>query len=92
MATVEFSLGRVVATPGALRAMAATAENAAPFLVRHQSGDWGEVGRDDWRANDTALQEGQRILSAYVLKNGTRVWVITEADRSSSCVLLPEEY
>ena len=85
-------LGRVVATPGALEAFAVAAENYFLYLARHAGGDWGDVCPEDARANDQALREGTRLLSAYTLQGGTRIWIITEADRSSTCVLLPEEY
>lgn len=54
--------------------------------------DWGEVDQEDWKLNDEAVQENTRILSAYSLKSGVRIWIITEADRSSTCILLPSEY
>ncbi|HXO19419.1 MAG TPA: hypothetical protein VOA87_05775, partial [Thermoanaerobaculia bacterium] len=62
------------------------------FLRRHVQGDWGEVCKEDGQANDRALRSGGRLLSAYRTHLGTRLWVITEADRSSTCILLPEEY
>jgi hypothetical protein len=92
MALPRFSLGRAVATPGALEALANNNQNEISFLRRHQSGDWGDVGEHDRAANDRAITEQERILSAYPLPDGTRIWVITEADRSSTCILLPEEY
>jgi hypothetical protein len=85
-----FELGRIVATPGALEVLAP--EEPIILLQRHQSGDWGEVDGHDQRANNRALEDGTRILSAYVAARGERVWVITEADRSSTCILLPSEY
>ncbi len=85
-----FELGRIVATPGALEVLAP--EEPIILLQRHQSGDWGEVDGHDQRANNRALKDGTRILSAYVAARGERVWVITEADRSSTCILLPSEY
>jgi hypothetical protein len=87
-----FELGRIVATPGALEAFREAGELEFPYLTRHLLGDWGEVDAHDRRANNRALKEGTRILSAYTLHGGERVWVITEADRSSTCILLPEEY
>ena len=63
-----------------------------PYVRRHVSGDWGDVGRDDWAANDEALKVGARLFSVYQLAVGARIWVITEADRSSTTVLLPDEY
>jgi hypothetical protein len=82
-----FSLGRTVATPGAI----ALGVDFRPLLARHQSGDWGSVPTEDGVANANSVHDGTRILSAYPTPKGT-VWVITEADRSSTCVLLPEEY
>ncbi len=85
-----FPLGRVVATPGALEVLAP--EETLVLLRRHASGDWGEVDAHDRRANNRALKDGTRILSAYTLHGGEKVWIITEADRSSTCLLLPSEY
>lgn len=62
------------------------------FIERHVAGDWGTVCEEDWWQNDLALKEGSRILSAYVTLKGVKLWVITEADRSSTCILLPDEY
>ncbi len=88
---VRFCLGQIVATPAALRLLEAHGLTAHPFLTRHARGDWGDVPADDAIANDEALIADGRLLSAYAIGNG-RIWVITEADRSSSCVLLPQEY
>lgn len=87
-----FPLGRVVATPGALAALAAHPGLVPRLLGRHARGDWGEVDRADARANAAAVRDGGRILSAYATPAGDRLWVITEADRSSTCVLTPDEY
>ncbi len=93
MRTAEpFALGGVVATPAALQAFADAEENYLPYLMRHAGGDWGDVCPEDASANDEARDAGERIISAYNLRCGTRVWIITEADRSSTCILLPEEY
>ncbi len=96
---VRFEPGAVVATPGALDAFREAGEvlDGSPLLIlpyieRHLSGDWGEVDAHDRRANDAALRHGMRLLSAYTLPGGKKVWIITEADRSLTCVLLPEEY
>lgn len=85
-----FELGRIVATPGALEVLAP--EEPLVLLRRHASGDWGGVDAHDRRANNRALKDGTRLLSAYTLPGGEKVWIITEADRSSTCILLPEEY
>ncbi len=87
-----FSLGQVVATPGALEAFAATGELITSYIAKHQCGEWGTVDRHDIRANEQALKQGTRLLSAYQLRDDTTIWIITEADRSSTCVLLPAEY
>ncbi len=89
---IKFQLGQVVATPGALEALGQSGETALPYLARHQSGDWGTLSAADIAENELSVNERLRILSAYILKNGTKIWIITEADRSSTTVLLPEEY
>lgn len=86
-----FSLGRVVATPGALQLLGAAGIDARQLLARHQSGDWGIVDAADRRENDFSVHRRLRILSSYPAGDG-RIWVITEADRSSTTLLLPEEY
>lgn len=88
----KFSLGQVVATPGALEALADAGQMINEFLDRHVTGDWGELCEDDWRANDYALQEGTRIFSAYRTTKDEKLWLITEADRSVTTILRPEEY
>jgi hypothetical protein len=87
---VKLALGCVVATPAVLEAIPNDELTAA--LQRHASGDWGEVGKEDWQANDDALDDGARVLSSHRSRGGTRFWIITEADRSATTVLLPEEY
>jgi hypothetical protein len=87
-----FHLGQVVATPGAVEALTEAGQTPWEFLARHVQGDWGDVSEGDRQANDEALKDGSRLLSAYQTKTGTRLWVITEADRSSTCLLLPDEY
>ena len=84
------ALGRVVSTPGALAAL--TYQDLEKALARHHRGDWGDVDRHDWRANEEALTEGARLLSVYRSEDAVTFWVITEADRTSTCVLLPDEY
>ena len=87
-----FRLGQIVATPGAMRAMSAAGTNGLEFLARHVRGDWGELSQEDKRENDFSVREGFRILSAYKLKTGVKIWIITEADRSATTFLLPDEY
>jgi hypothetical protein len=86
------SLGQVVATPGALHAFTLAEENYLGYLMRHARGDWGDLCPEDALENDEARECGGRILSSYRLQNRTKIWIITEADRSSTCILLPEEY
>ncbi len=88
----KFSLGRTAATPGALDALTDAGETPAFYLDRHITGDWGDVPPEDAQENELSLKEGFRILSAYTLSTGVKIWVITEADRSSTTILLPEEY
>ena len=84
-------LGHVVATPGALDVVRAHGIDVVGLLHRHRSGDWGDLSSHDARANDHALVGGARVLSAYETSGG-RLWIITEADRSATTVLLPSEY
>jgi hypothetical protein len=88
----RFELGQIVATPGALAALKESGEEPAAFLSRHVSGDWGNLSDEDRRENEFSLEHGFRLLSAYRLRNGTKMWIITEADRSSTTLLLPDEY
>lgn len=87
-----FSLGQVVATPGALDALTRSGQSPLEFLTRHVRGDWGIVCEEDAEANEQSLKDGSRILSAYRTSLNEKLWVITEADRSSSVLLLTEEY
>jgi hypothetical protein len=89
---VRFPLGRVVATPGALRVLEEANQNAFEFLAKHQAGDWGELCEEDIRENEFSVLNDFRILSAYRTRNDVKIWVITEADRSATTLLLPEEY
>jgi hypothetical protein len=88
----RFSLGRVVATPDASSALESARQAASELLGRHVCGDWGEVCAEDAEANEQAIHHGERLLSAYRTTEGTKLWVITEADRSATTILLPEEY
>ena len=87
-----FPLGQIVATPGALAALEASRQSPSDLLRRHVHGDWGCVDDEDRESNELALQDGSRIISAYMLDTDQKLWIITEADRSSTCLLLPEEY
>lgn len=84
-------LGRVVATPGALKLLTEAGEDPLGFLARHYSGDWGELDAHDRRENERSLKHGWRVLSSYPVGEKT-IWIITEADRSVTTILLPEEY
>ena len=86
-----FPLGRIVATPGALDAFAETDVSPRALLARHQSGDWGSVPPEDAAENELSVARGFRILSSYPVGD-ERVWIITEADRSATTLLLPSEY
>jgi hypothetical protein len=88
----RFPLGQVVATPGALAALQETCESPGSFLGRHVGGNWGELDEHDQQENELLVEHGFRLLSAYTLSSGTRLWIITEADRSSTTLLLPSEY
>ena len=89
---IDFALGQVVMTPGVLQALQAAGAIPLPYLARHAQGDWGAVDAHDAAANDRAARTGERVLSAYQLPNGTRIWIVTERDRSVTTSLLPEEY
>jgi len=91
--TPLFSLGQVVATPGALAALEKAGQGPKEFLHRHVHGDWGDLCEEDRRENQFSLERGFRLLSSYRTNAGdTTVWIITEADRSVTTILLPEEY
>jgi hypothetical protein len=90
MAGPRFLLGQTVATPGVLAAL--LQDEILSALGRHVRGDWGDLDPEDGRANEQALVTGARLFSAYRSRSGVKFWVITEADRSSTCLLLPEEY
>lgn len=87
---ILFPLGKVAITPGALQILAG--DNLMVYLRAHQSGNWGVISPKDARENDLAVAKGLRILSAYRTLQGQEIWVITEADRSLTTILLPEEY
>ena len=93
----KFTLGQLVATPGALAAMERAGQAPLDFLSRHVAGDWGDMSDGDKQLNDQALKDGSRIFSAYTTLKAEKLWVITEAvggdgRRASTCILLPEEY
>lgn len=89
-APVKFPLGQLVATPAALAEL--THEDIQTALKRHLRGDWGDLDKEDKTENELSLEKGFRLLSAYKGANGTKFWIITEADRSYTTVLLPSDY
>jgi len=97
-AAVRFHLGPIVATPGALEALGRNQTTGIEYLQRHVQGDWGEVCDDDKEANNQAIIDGSRILSSYLLTDGTKLWIITDAEidtqhhRQATTFLLPDEY
>ena len=95
--TVSFGLGAIVATPGALSTLEALGLAPIDYLRRHARGDWGELCEEDKEANAGALRTGARLMSAYALPDGAKLWLITEAEdergnRAATTLLLPEEY
>ncbi len=94
---VRVQLGQIVATPGALEAFERNSTNGFGFIQRHSIGNWGEICAEDKEANYAALESGARLMSAYSLGDGTKIWVITEAKddqgkRQATTLLLPDEY
>jgi len=87
-----FPLGQIVATPGALAALERAKQPPTCFLDRHAIGDWGELDPTDVAENDFSMAHGFRVLSSYQTEAGERLWIITEADRCVTTLLLPEEY
>ena len=87
-----FALGRLVATPGALELLTRAEQTPLGFLARHSRGDWGECCSEDAKEIDFSVKAGLRILSVYSTRTGAKLWIITEADRSVTTLLLPSEY
>ncbi len=87
-----FELGQIVATPGALAALKKAGQQPGEFLTRHINRDWGDLDEEDRKENEYSLEHGFRLLSAHKTNAGDRLWIITEADRSVTTLLLPEEY
>lgn len=88
----RFLLGRTYITPGAQEALTLAGQTGIEFLRRHMSGDFGELSAEDARENELSVRKGFRVLSAYRTAKGERLWIITEADRSSTTMLLLTEY
>lgn len=87
-----FPAGRLVATPSALALLEQMNQSPLQFLSRHLRGDWGELGQEDKAENELSLKYGFRLLSSYQVTDTEKIWIITEADRSLTTLLLPEEY
>lgn len=90
MTAAKFKPGRIVTTPNALNHL--SYDDIVASLLRHITGDWGDVCEDDRKENEKSLREGRRLLSVYHGGNRIKFWIITEADRSVTTVLLPEDY
>jgi len=88
----KFEVGQLIVTPGAIEALLRNRTDDRPFVNRHQTGDWGDVAPADVRENECALVQDLQLMSAYTLEDGTRLLVVTEADRSATTILLPQEY
>ena len=88
----RFPMGRPTITPSAEAALNAVGIHPIRLLARHIHGDWGDLSVEDLAANELALRTGKRLLSSYALPSGEKVWVITEANRSATTILLPDEY
>jgi hypothetical protein len=89
--TAPLPLGKVLTTTGALKLLSEIGAHPFEYLARHATGDWGDLCAFDLRQNQIALRDGLRVFSSYEVPAG-RVWVLTEADRSITTILLPEEY
>ncbi len=87
-----FPAGQIVATPGALRLLEETHQSPLEFLARHRRGDWGDLCQEDKIENELSLKQGFRLMSSYPITDAKKLWIITEADRSVTTLLLPEEY
>ena len=90
----KFELGKIVMTNGIARYLSEDVDRFWTLnkcLYRHRCGDWGDLDEEDKQTNDYAVEHGERILSAYELF-GTKIWIITEWDRSVTTILLPDEY
>lgn len=89
---IKFPLGKLVATPAAMQALEKNKTSGLEYLQRHHRGDWGDLDEEDKQENDYALDKALRLFSAYILPDGQKLWIITEADRSVTTFLLPSDY
>ena len=85
-------LGQVVFTPPAMASLSRNGIDFLALLMRHKTGDWGDVGEEDWESNNWSAQHGERILSSYPMPDGEKIWIITERDRSATTILTPDCY
>ena len=90
--TPRFTPGMIVATQGVQALIERNTFNPTHYLQRHLDGDWGDVDSEDWEANQSALEHGDRLLSVYRITDEVTLWIITEWDRSVTTMLLPDEY
>lgn len=88
----KFKLGQVVSTPGALEKAQKLGIDLMSLLVRHVTGDWGDLSNEDKKENDFSVDKRLRLMSSYKISKTDKIWIITEADRSVTAFLLPEEY
>lgn len=88
----KVELGRILATPDALAALQESGQSPAEFLERHAAQDWGDVCSEDWKLNDLALVQGDRLLSSYRTRKNVVIWIVTEWDHSVTTIMLPENY
>jgi hypothetical protein len=88
----KFALDQLAATPGAIEALEKRGQTPNYFLTRQAAGDWGDVDEEDWALNDQTLLDGSQVVSAYTLRTGMKIWVLTEADRTVTTLLLPSDY
>ena len=88
----RFLTGQVVATRSAMEELERAGQKPEEFLDKHLSGDWGEVDAEDRERNEWAVEVGERILSAYTLRTGVKIWIITEGSRCATTLLLPSDY
>ena len=90
--TPRFKPGMIVATQGVQALIESNTINPIRYLQRHLYGDWGDVDPEDWEANQSALEHGERLVSVYIISDELTLWIITEWDRSATTLLLPDEY
>jgi len=89
---IQLTLGKIFLTPRATEALENSAQDPKEFIDRHKQGDWGDVNAFDRERNDEAVANDLRVLSVYLTKADDKIWIITEANRSVTTILLPHEY